>query len=827
MNEKLMRLMGAIKAQESGGNYGAINQRTGAFGAYQIMPQNLDGSWGGRAPRANFGWDYEALGRDVTQQELLANPRLQDQIAQYHLGKLQAKYGDQGAANAWYSGSPKGGNKPPAKGEPTINQYSAQVLGRMGSQQTGSKDELRALLASRFSKSGGGGGGGATGSKDELRALLSKAKKTDQPKPEAPNFLESMGAGMNDIFGGLQQGYYYTKDAVTGGNEYDQFTQQELAGKKIYEDARRANGETGLDWGRLLGGMIATAPVAPLAKGLQAGQKVLSVAGARMVAQNAAVGAGVGGTSFAENSDRRLQNVGLGAALGGVAAVGATKLEQGLRSMAAKGASTTGATRSELSARASQMVDDALRANGADPINTPPNIRQKLVDEVLDGLSRNKTATLESIARSATFQRLGIQGTKAQTSGRPEIARAERELAKVDGAGRPLNDKYFEDSTVLATQMDDLARGTGGTAPDKYQAMQDAMDALRSNDAAKQTVVRDLYNTARNASGNELPLNSARFVNNVSAELERNGLGTFLAGDVRQILGGLFDGRGVLTLAKKEELVKILNARLRSTTDGDKRYALGIVRDSLEREVDDTLADFGGRLLNSGNQDAIQAWQSARQAASQRFAAIERTPALKTALDDVAPDNLFEKLILRGNVRDLEALSKELKDQPEVLNGIRQQVVEHISSKAISSVNGQFSPKGMSDALKSIGDRRLSLMFSPQELAKLKDIEAAAKYLISQPRNANINNSNTASVLLNYMNGVLNAPWIRQTVTKPIMEWRQGQQVNNALQGGLDMIKGRPLTPIEQDILNRFGVIIDKSGQIVRVGSVSQPPSNQ
>lgn len=62
----------ALTQQESGGNYSATNP-SGALGAYQIMNFNVS------------SWAVEATGNPVSASEFLANPRLQDQIAQYKL----------------------------------------------------------------------------------------------------------------------------------------------------------------------------------------------------------------------------------------------------------------------------------------------------------------------------------------------------------------------------------------------------------------------------------------------------------------------------------------------------------------------------------------------------------------------------------------------------------------------------------------------------------------------------------------------------------------------------------------------------------------------
>jgi len=118
----------AISAQESGGNYGIQNKSSGAMGKYQIMPGNLGGK--------NSGWDFEALGFDITPQQFLSTPALQEKIASYKLKEYYDRYGPAGAAVAWYAGPgavKKLSNSKKSQGAyPSIDAYKKSILRRMG-----------------------------------------------------------------------------------------------------------------------------------------------------------------------------------------------------------------------------------------------------------------------------------------------------------------------------------------------------------------------------------------------------------------------------------------------------------------------------------------------------------------------------------------------------------------------------------------------------------------------------------------------------------------------------------------------------------------------
>lgn len=127
-SDTLTRLLAAIRKQESGGNYSARNSMYGASGAYQILPSNFT--------QSGSGWDMEALGHDVSLQQFMNSPQIQDAIATYKLSQYLKQYGSPAAAAvAWYGGpgavSHMYDKSSQAGGYPSLYAYWQSVLSKM------------------------------------------------------------------------------------------------------------------------------------------------------------------------------------------------------------------------------------------------------------------------------------------------------------------------------------------------------------------------------------------------------------------------------------------------------------------------------------------------------------------------------------------------------------------------------------------------------------------------------------------------------------------------------------------------------------------------
>lgn len=97
-------IMENIARVESGGKYDAKGptvekgQYAGeqALGKYQIMPGNIP------------SWSKEALGYEVSTEEFLNDPEIQDKIARDRMSKIYTEYGNpEDVASVWFTGRPQ------------------------------------------------------------------------------------------------------------------------------------------------------------------------------------------------------------------------------------------------------------------------------------------------------------------------------------------------------------------------------------------------------------------------------------------------------------------------------------------------------------------------------------------------------------------------------------------------------------------------------------------------------------------------------------------------------------------------------------------------
>lgn len=132
MNPLFRQAIANIESRGSGG-YSALGPLTKkgdrAYGRYQVMGDNLP------------SWTKEALGRQLTPDEFLADSQAQDKVFDHFFGKSLEKYGNPlDAASVWFTGRPVSAGKSSADilgttGNEYVNKFSSEIQGLQGAQQ--------------------------------------------------------------------------------------------------------------------------------------------------------------------------------------------------------------------------------------------------------------------------------------------------------------------------------------------------------------------------------------------------------------------------------------------------------------------------------------------------------------------------------------------------------------------------------------------------------------------------------------------------------------------------------------------------------------------
>ncbi len=133
----------------------------------------------------------------------------------------------------------------------------------------------------------------------------------------------------------------------------------------------------------------------------------------------------------------------------------------------------------------------------------------------------------------------------------------------------------------------------------------------------------------------------------------------------------------------------------------------------------------------------------------------------------------------------------------------------HLKEKALSGAAdevGKFSQSAFNKALNQIGDRKLAIFFSPEEIAQLKATGRAASYMQAQPVGSAVNNSNSGALMLGRGYDVARAvaskiPFGQQLVVDPLrnIDISLSQRAAQNIRPGLLAPVERP--PVSQGLL--------------------------
>lgn len=396
------------------------------------------------------------------------------------------------------------------------------------------------------------------------------------------------------------------------------------------------------------------------------------------------------------------------------------------------------------------QISNVLQRAGMDYSQVPERARQSLRAQMQDALRAGQELDPAAVRRLAEFHAIGATPTRGMVTQDPVRITQEMNLAKIganagDDGLQGLARVQNQNNTRLINVMNEAGANRG----DAFAAGQRAIGAIQAQDEALAGRVSNLYQQARDTSGRSAALDGAAFTRTANQMLDEGLLGGALPPDVANHMNRIAKGEVPFTVDYAEQLKTRIAALQRATNDGSARMALGTVRRALDEAPLSSIAPndaAGGVVAPALGRESIDAFNQARQAARQRFGWQESARPIEAALNGAQPDDFVQKFVIRGTVADASALAKNA-PTAEVKNAI----LAHLKDKALGGSAdevGKFSQSAYNKALNQIGDRKLSLFFSPEELTQLRTVGRVASYMQNQPVGSAVNNSNSGALLL-------------------------------------------------------------------------------
>lgn len=497
-----------------------------------------------------------------------------------------------------------------------------------------------------------------------------KPKQQPAPKPEKPSFLADVGAGFDDVTSRVKQGVLWYGDkaaersnALLGTNfetdDYEKFSKEKAAEKKLYEKTRKESG-AGMNVGRFVGQTAITAPIAGLSKGYGAA-KVLSGAGAKITAQNAAVGGLIGGLNFAENAEESKKNIIGGAVGGAVGGVVAKKVGDGITKAVniKQGRMVPGA----------QEIDDLGKQFG---------VKTTVGDIGKNPLVQKTEVTMESIPLVGTSKLRQTQQAQVKDAATKVLDGLKTKLDDVDYKAIPKIQAAANAGDVNAARIMKVVNGAGDDTGKILQAAAE-IKSWRGKRVASQ-----MYDRVQNLAGDGAiaPNKTVQKIDDIIAKDSKVTPNKALQKELLDIRKNLVD----MNIKKDFKEMRATQSNLGKIIKkwgiaGEDTTALTKVKTA----IDDDLLDFA---QSSGNTKLLGELKRANALYKQLQDGKDK--AFAKALRSAEPDQVFDQFMKSGKGDKAANFYKNL--DPKGQAALRYQMAENAFGKAWDPNKEVFSP---------------------------------------------------------------------------------------------------------------------------------------
>lgn len=405
----------------------------------------------------------------------------------------------------------------------------------------------------------------------------------------------------------------------------------------------------------------------------------------------------------------------------------------------------------------------ALRESGVDWQAVPQAIRSQLVQDVRKATATGAELNNDALRRLADFRLTGTTPTRGMLTLDPVQITREQNLAKIgantaDAELQGLARLQNQNNTALIGNLNNLGANRGDT----LRAGETVTSSILGRQAGLRNAEQAAWDAAKSSPGYRMPV-SAGPLNQINAALGDEGLMPFMNPTISRYMEAFQTGQQPFTPQAYRNLQSML---AREVAKGGNEGAAASLAQRILAQSDIAPAGFStapGSVVTQGTasamraadgavDDSISAVNAARRATRNAYAFEDSSPLVRSVLSGGAtsdPQRIAQRYVIGGTANETAELLQQV--GPQNLPVIKEAILSHLKARALSDHAdevGKFSQSAFNKALNNIGERKLALIFSPEELTALRANARVASYMQAQPVGSAVNNSNSGALML-------------------------------------------------------------------------------
>lgn len=410
----------------------------------------------------------------------------------------------------------------------------------------------------------------------------------------------------------------------------------------------------------------------------------------------------------------------------------------------------------------------------------PSHAKNTLRKELKSALDTGREVDPQAVRNLADFATVrGATPTRGMLSQDPVQITREMNLAKIganssDGQLQGLAKVQNQNNRAIINRLNEIG---GGADASPIKAGQLISGKISETHTALSKAEQQAWDAAKSLPGYKQPI-EPNGVNAAAQALADDALTGFLPKPISEFMGAFQTGEQPFTPQQYKNLQSMLSKAM--AAGGNEAAAAATARRALESTpLIPVSARFNpaSQAVDPAPNAAIDAVNAARAATRAKFAFEESTPLVRSALSgarSAAPETLAKSFVLNGTLDDAVSVANAV--GPDGLKVIRDTIVTDIKRQALGKANDEFgkvSQSALNNAINRIGEDKLKLFFSPEDLAALKATGRVAALIQNQPVGSAVNNSNSGALVLGRGADVIGSlagkiPFGSQAVSDPL-----------------------------------------------------------